>query len=80
MKKIEKKKEEVIERLEDTISMVCNIYNESYENAMQSDDRNFRITINQLEVVKDRLVDFNLDKCFNIFNPYQFSFIYYTKI
>lgn len=53
---------EVAERLEDTISMICDIYNESYEKAMQSDDRNFRTAINKLEVIKDRLIDFNLEE------------------
>ena len=62
MENLKNKKQEVIERLEDTISMVCDIYNESYEKAMQSDDRNFRTTVNKLEVIKDRLVDFNIEE------------------
>ena len=62
MENLKNKKQDLIERLEDTISMVCDIYNESYEKAMQSDDRNFRTTINKLEVVKDRLVDFNIEE------------------
>jgi len=62
MENLKNKKQEVIERLEDTISMVCDIYNESYEKAMQSDDRNFRTAINKLEVIKDRLVDFNIEE------------------
>ena len=51
MENLKNKKQDVIERLEDTISMVCDIYNELYEKAMQSDDRNFRTTVNKLEVV-----------------------------
>jgi hypothetical protein len=62
MENLKNKKQDLIERLEDTISMVCDIYNESYEKAMQSDDRNFRTTINKLEVLKDRLVDFNIEE------------------
>jgi len=62
MENLKNKKQDVIERLEDTISMVCDIYNESYEKAMQSDDRNFRTTVNKLEVIKDRLVDFNIEE------------------
>ncbi len=51
---------QIIDRLDDTLDLLLDIFDEAKILAEQNNNRDFIKIVNKLEIVKDRLVQYNL--------------------
>ena len=60
------KLEKAVERLDNTLDLMLNILIEAQKIADQSNNKDFVRAINKLEIIKDRLINYNLAELANM--------------